>query len=181
MTTRSMAYDHSTYTTRGHIPLYNPAAGASAVTLKYCAFTALNIFAIASNLITAGTSTATLWNGTATVTEIDGQTYSVIRITNTAAPGATPVLATSTYGPFALSLYNGTQTATQTNIAGVGNYVELFGPGTSGQLQIGTNTGVGGFTVNQDDILYVVQGTDATAVGSYTLEYNVTPLASVSN
>lgn len=186
MTTKSMGYDHPAYTTRNYESLNQPTAGASAATAKFVAFTALSIFAVIATLVTSGgTSTATAWNGTATTTAIGAQSYSVIRVFNTATAGATPALGTATYGPFALSLYNGTATGTQTNstATGLSNYVQLYNAnGTAtGQVQAGTNTGSGGFQVNQGDILYVVQGTDATAVGNYTLELSVTPLAAISN
>ena len=185
MTTKNMAYDHPAYINRLAHAFAPAAAGASAVSPKFVAFTALTIFAIAATLVTSGgTSTYTAWNGTATVTAIGAQTYSLIRIFNTAAAGLTPALGTATYGPFVISKYDGTSTNTQTNstAAGISGYVQLFNAnGTStAQVQAGTNTGNGGFQVNQGDQLYVVQGTEATAIGAYSLEYGLTPLANVS-
>lgn len=187
MTTRNMAYDHPAYTNRLVHAFTPAAAGAGGVSQKFVAFTALTIFALLATAAATGSSTyASLWNGTATIpTGVGAQTYSLIRIFNTAAAGATPALGTATYGPFMLSLYDGTGTNTQTNSSkpGFSNYVQLFNAnGTStAQVQAGTNTGNGGFQVNQGDQLYVVQGTDATAVGAYALEYGLTPLANVSN
>jgi hypothetical protein len=150
-------------------------AGASTAFSKFVAFTALTIHSLTATMITAGTSTYTAWNGTATVSPaILADQYSLIRVTNTASAGATPALSTSTYGPYALSLYNGTATATQTNAAGFSNNVALS------QTGAGSNTADGGFTVNQGDTLHVVRGTDATAVSAFSMEYSVTPLANVT-
>ncbi|MDB5975154.1 MAG: hypothetical protein JWR07_1914 [Nevskia sp.] len=174
MATKNMGYDHPAYLSRLSHAFGQNAAGASTAFGKFVAFTALTVFGINANLLTAGTSTYTAWNGTATTTAINGDQFSLIRVTNTAAAGATPALSTSTYGPYALSLYNGTATATQTALAGVSNYV------TPSQTGVGSNTAAGGFTVNQGDTLHIVRGTDATAVAAYSIEYGVTPLANVT-
>lgn len=185
MTTRSMGYDHPTYTTRQQAQLGATTAGASAASAKFVAFANLTINALTATTIAMGTSTyASLWNGTATIaTAVGAQTAYVYRVINNAAAGASPSLSTATYGPFLLSLYNGTATATQTNssLPGFTNIVPLYGTGTTGQLQAGSATSTGGFTVNQGDIIYVGQGTDATATAAYALDFNVTPLAAVSN
>jgi len=175
-----MAYDHMAYVARQSHVFPALAAGASGNTSKFIAFTQLQIFSAVFASVTAGTSTATLWNGTATTTAIAVDSFSVIRITNTAAAGATPVLSTSTYGPFAASQYNGTATGTQTNAAGVTGSVALFGTATTGVAQSGNPVATGGFTVNQGDQVYIVRGTDATAVTGFALEYGVTPLANVT-
>lgn len=182
MTQRSMGYDHPAYTARQAKDFAAPAAGSAATTSKFVAFANLQIYAVNALMVTSGgTSTYTAWNGTATVTAIGAQTFSVIRVYNTATAGAAPGLNTSTYGPFVASLYNGTATATQTNSTATGlfNNVPLFGSGT-GTAQAGTNTGSGGFSVNQGDMIYVVQGTEATATLAYALEFSITPLASVT-
>lgn len=187
MTTKNMAYDHPSYITRNVLQLGSTVAGAAAVTEKFTAFTGLTIFSCTAGVLATGTSTyASLWNGTATIaTAVGAQTWSLVRVFNTAAAGASPALGTATYGPFVLSLYNGTATATQTNssLPFFANTVQLYNPtGTgTGQQQAGTNTGNGGLNVNAGDIVYVVQGTDATATASYTLEFQITPLANVSN
>lgn len=176
MTTKNLAYDHAAYLVRlGHAFGQN-AAGASTAFSKFVAFTALTVFSINAALITAGTSTYTAWNGTATTTAITGDSFSAIVVRNSAAMGATPVLTTSTYGPYNLSLYNGTATGTQTTVAGAGVYVAL-----------GTATGAaapavqGGFTVNQGDTVHIVRGTDATAVSAYSIEYGIQPFANVTS
>jgi hypothetical protein len=185
MSTKSMGYDHATYITRVAANLGATTAGAAAVSAKFVAFTALNIFAVAATAVAMGSSTyASMWNGTATIaTGVGAQTFSVIRTMNNAAAGASPSLSTATYGPFMLSLYNGTATATQTNSAlpGFVNYVQLYGTATTGTAQAGSAAANGGIAVNQGDTLYVVQGSDATATACYSLEYSVTPLAAVSN
>ncbi len=181
MTTKNMAYDNPAYLARLAHAYGAVAAGSGAVTGKFIAVTSLLVLSLTATLATAGTSTATQWNGTATVTGINGQSFSLIRIFNTAAAGVTPALATATFGPFQASLYNGTATAVQTNAAGVTVNVPLYGAlNGTGALQTGTNSSNGGFPVNQGDQLYVVTGTDATAVSAFALEYAVQPLANVT-
>lgn len=187
MTTRNMGYDNPTYVARQQLSLGATSAGAAATTSKFIAFANLLIFSITATVTTVGSSTYTGWNGTATVTAVGAETFSVIRVFNTASPGVAPVLGTATYGPFVASLYNGTATGTQTNSANAGytNNVTLSGTSTgtnttTGQMQAGSATATGGFPVNQGDQLFVVQGTDASAVVNYSLEYCVAPLANVS-
>lgn len=174
MTTKSMGYDHAAYLARLSHGYGQNAAGASTNFGKFVAWAGLTIFAVNAVLATAGTSTYTAWNGTATCTAINGDSFSLIRVTNTATAGATPALSTSTYGPYALSLYNGTSTATQTALAGVSNYIPVSQTGAAAA------TAAGGFTVNQGDTLHIVRGTDATAVSAFSIEYGVTPLANVT-
>ena len=190
MATKSMGYDHPTYVTRQVESFAALTAGPAAVSSKFIAFTNLQVLSLTATLTTSGgTSTYTAWNGTGTCTAIGAQTFSLIRIfnTNTASLGSAPVLGTATYGPFALSVYNGTATATQTNstLTGLTCNVALYGTATNGtftgQIQNGSNTGLSGFPVNQGDQLYVVQGTEATATAAYALEFNVQPLANVTN
>ena len=175
MTQKSLAYDHATYIARTNT-LLGTISGANGLSSRFAAFAQLQILSVTAYQATVGTSTSTAWNGTATTTAINGDTFSVIHIANSAAQGATPVLTTNTHGPYNLSLYNGTATATQTTVAG--SWVNVV---------LGTNTGLGpavpstgGFTVNQGDLLYVIKGTDATSVIAANLEYNVLPLANVT-
>lgn len=186
MTQHSNMYDHPQYTVHQQLSFAAPAAGSAAVTSKFVAFANLNVYSITSNMITSGgTSTYTLWNGTATVTAIGAQTFAVVRVYNTAAAGTAPAMGTATYGPFVASLYNGTATATQTNSTAtfLNNTVQLYDTSSTGTgaRQAGTNSGNGGFQCNQGDLLYVVQGTEATAVCAYCLDFSVQALASVSN
>lgn len=175
MTTQSLAYDDPAYLVRLAHGFGQNAAGASTNFGKFVAFSALTIFSINTILATAGTSTYTAWNGTATTTAINGDSFSLIRVTNTATAGATPALSTTTYGPYSISLYNGTATGTQTTVAGVGNYYPLSGTGG-----ITANTASGGISVNQGDSLHIVRGTDATAVAAFTMEYGITPLSNIT-
>jgi hypothetical protein len=176
---RSLAYDHPTYITRQSIPLGATTAGAGALSQKFVAFAAMQIYSVTATCVASGTSTyASLWNGTATVaTAVGAQTFSVIRLINGAAAGASPSLTTATYGPFALSLYNGTLTGTQTNssLPGFTNHVPLYGTATTGTAQAGAAAANGGVSINPGDLVWVVQGTDATATGAYTLEACIAP------
>lgn len=195
-TSKSMGYDHPVYLARLVHQFPNLTAGSAATSSKFVAFTNMLVYSISAVLATSGgTSTYTNWNGTSTVTAIGAQTFSLVRIFNTATAGATPVLGTATYGPFVQSLYNGTATGTQTNstASGLYNNVELFnsnlstysgtiiGGTNTGQIQVGANLGTGGVPIQQGDQLYIVQGTEATAVGAYSLEYGILPLAPVTN
>ena len=179
MTTKNMAYDNPAYQVRLAHAYGAVTAGSGALTSKFVAFTALTLFSITATLATAGTSTYTQWQGTSTVTSINAQSFSVIRIFNTASQGAAPALATGTYGPFVGNAFNGTATGTQTGAAGAWTQIALSGTGT-GAVQAGSNAAVGGVPVNQGDQVYVVTGTDATAVTNFTLEYGLQPLANVT-
>lgn len=188
MTTRNMMYDSPVYVARQMIPLGVTAAGAAAVTSKFIAFANLLVFSITATQIAVGSSTYTGWNGTATVTAVGADTFSVIRVFNTnTALGTSPGLGTATYGPFVSSLYNGTQTGTQTNssLPGYSVNVPLSGTATgtgtvTGQMQAGSAAATGGFPVNQGDQLYIVRGTDTTATANFALEYAVAPFANVT-
>jgi len=180
MTTKNMAYDHPAYLTRMCHSFGPNTAGASTEFSKFIAYAGLTVFALTAKLLTVGSSAYTQWNGTATVTASKGDSVTLYRVTNVAAAGATPSLSTATYGPFAISLYDGTSTNTQTAVAGFSNTIPLYGTATTGAAQSGAATSTGGFTVNQGDALYLVRGTDATAITDFVLEYGVTPLANVT-
>lgn len=151
MTVRSMAYDHPHYLAH-HMHQYDAqVAGASKAYGKFVAYTAMKVLAINVSTITAGTSTYTAWNGTATVTTTGtGDTIAGIKVSGT---------TTSTYGPYALD-----QAA-----AGFR------------RIQIGTATGAaasaadGGVSLAQGDTFHLVRGTDATAVQIPSVEYVFTP------
>lgn len=174
MSQKSLAYDHPVYTTRKHHAFGQNTAGASTNFSKFVAFTAMQAFAIQATLITAGTSTNTLWNGTATCTNINGDSLHLIHVY------AGSAVTTATHGPFALCPYNGTATATQTATSGVTVRIQLSGTGTSGNVQTGTNTADGGIVVNQGDTLHILRGTDATAVSAFALELAVANQANVT-
>lgn len=176
MSTKNMAYDHPAYQARVQHGFGQNTAGASTAFGKFVAFTSLTIFSVAATLATAGTSTYTAWNGTATTTAINGDSFSLIRVANSAAIGATPSLTTTTFGPYSLSLYNGTSTGTQTTVAGAFVTVPLSGTGGAA----GSATNAAGITLNLGDTVHILRGTDATAVSAFAIEYGVTPLANVT-
>ena len=78
MTTKNMAYDHPAYVARLAHAFGQNAAGASTAFSKFVAFTGLTIFSIVAAQITAGSSTYTAWNGTSTITNINGDSFSAI-------------------------------------------------------------------------------------------------------
>ena len=189
MTIRSAGYDHPAYLARMQHAFPALAAGASGATSKFVAFTNLQLLSVTAATVAAGssTSTATLWNGTNTVTAVSADTFSLIRVTNTTLPSngtsGAPALATTTYGPFVNAPYNGTSTGTQTGVAGLVNNVQVSygGTATTGQLQVGSSTyQTGGIVVQQGDQIYIQRGTDASAVTGFALEFAVQPLANVS-
>lgn len=180
---KSMGYDHPAYLVRQSHCFPALAAGANGVTSKFVAFANMLVFGIQAAVVAAGagTSAPVLWNGTATVTGNSADTVSLIRIMNNAAAGAAPVMSTATYGPFGISPYNGTATATQTAAVGQTNYISLGynGTGTTGQLQAGAPAVTGGIPINAGDQLYILRGTDASAITAVALEYGLQQLANV--
>jgi len=167
---KSMGYDHPAYTARQAAFQSIMAAGSGGVSAKFVAHANLLLFALHAFVTVAGTSTATATvNGTATV-HINSQALNLIRITNTASAGVAPALATSTIGPlYADQLYaNGTYTG------GVGAYASL-------PLNTATGSGgLGGLAINEGDQIYVVSGTDTTAVALVSIDYQIAPLAQVT-
>lgn len=131
------------------------AAGANGATSKFVAFANMKVLAITANTVTAGTSTYTAWNGTATVTVATGDTVAGIRVSGT---------TTTTYGPFALG-----------GTAGNVRRIEL---GTS--TGAGQPTGGPGLALTAGDTFHLVRGTDATAVNSFACELALTPDAAVT-
>jgi hypothetical protein len=177
-----MAYDHPAYTARFSHAFPALVAGASGVTSKFVAFTGLTVFALVASAVLAGSSTYTLWNGTVTQVSVGNDTVQLMRVMNSAPLGTTPSLTTATYGPFSVNnSITAAGTTTNSSAPGYTNYIQLYGTGTTGQLQAGSNAGNGGIQVNQGDQLYILRGTDATAVTAVALEFGVTPLANVSN
>lgn len=172
MTQASKVYDHPAYQARFAHGFGQNAAGASTAFSKYVAFTHMRLYAIQATLATAGTSTYTAWNGTAISTNINGDSFSVIHVF---ANGGTAATTTATHGPFALGVYNGTATSTQTATAGATVRVQLSGTGVTGNVQSGTNTAEGGILVYPGDTLHILRGTDATAVSAYVMELGLQP------
>lgn len=156
MTQKSMMYDNPAYLARQCHAYGANAAGASTATAKFTAFTNLHVYSISSTTFTAGTSTYTAWNGTATVTTTGtGDSISGILVSGT---------TTSTYGPYALNA-----------AAGGFNRIQISGTG------VGSSTADGGVAMTAGDTFHLVRGTDATAVQVPVIEFGVDPFASISN
>lgn len=156
MTTKNMMYDNAAYLARMQNQFDPQVAGASKTYSKFLAFTAMQVYSINVTCVTAGTSTYTAWNGTATVTTTGtGDTLTGFKISGT---------ATSTYGPYAVDA-----------AAGGFRRIQISGTG------IGSSTADGGVALIQGDTFYLQRGTDATAVQVPCIEYSILPLASISN
>jgi hypothetical protein len=200
--TRNVAYDNPTAVARQGFWLGSPAAGASGVSPnKFDAWASLVVWGVSFRTTTAGTSTYTV-SGTATSPATQ---FSLIYITNTNTTGTAVTLGTNTIGPFtiggtstagtnapvgglaggiaggwqgpyALNTLGGTNTSLT---LGTNTYIAYPGTATGSQIQVGypggQNIGIGGLPVNQGDQLYVVGGTDATAVIDAWLQYSVAP------
>jgi hypothetical protein len=200
--TRNVAYDNPTAVARQGFWLGAPAAGSGGVSPnKFQAWTAAIVWGVRFRTTTAGTSTYTV-SGTATNPATQ---FSVIYITNTNTTGTAVTLATTTVGPFTVGGtatagtnafvggqgggiaggYNGpyainTLGGTNTSLTwGTLSYIAYPGTATGSQIQVGypggQNIGIGGLPVNEGDQVYVVSGTDATAVIDAWLEYSVAP------
>lgn len=154
MTTKSMMYDHPAYVARSQNQFDAQVAGASKSYSKFIAFTALHVFSILTNAVTAGTSTYTAWNGTSTITAT-GDTVTAFKLTGT---------STTTYGPY----------ANDATAGGVRRY-------QISQVGIGSNTADGGVALAQGDLFWLQRGTDATAVVVPCIEYGVDANAVISN
>jgi hypothetical protein len=146
---------------RSDINLGSVAAGSGGITSKFVAFANVLLFGLTTYTVTLGSSTYTQTvNGTATGTgTASGQQLSVIVVTNTSTTTATVAMSTATIGPF---LAGGLGTAAQV--------------GGSNQWAINTNTGTtgyGGYYVPEGSLVYVVSGTDATAVTAATIDYQL--------
>ena len=167
---KSMGYDHPSYIARQAAFQSIMTAGSGGVSGKFVAHAACLLFGLHALVTTAGTSTATATvNGTATV-HINAQALNLIVISNTASAGVAPSLSTSTIGPlYADQLYaNGTYTG------GLGAYASL-------PLNTATGSaGLGGLAVPEGSQVYVVSGTDATAVALVSIDYQLAPLANVT-
>ncbi len=172
--TKSMAYDHPLYTSRDCFTSIM-TAGSGGVSGKFVAHANLLLTGLTTFTTVAGTSTYTtgLTGGPVGVgaagPAVAATQLSLIRITNTAAPGATVALSTTTTGPFTVAGAFLGAGGTATNQIGASNQFNLAGAGTS----------TGGIAVNAGDQFYVVNGTDATAVELINIDYQVLPGANV--
>lgn len=185
MSLRNFAYDHPSYIARQQIGPLLIVAGSGGVTPSFTAFTNLQLYGVSYVMTAAGTSTATATGAAspagATAVEVNGQIFNVVRVFNTAtATTIAPALATATYGPFiAANLFaNGTWTGA---VGDSGQYAinsaQLVGTAT-----VAANSGLsnqGGAPVTTGDRIFIVSGTDATAVCAYMIDYQIQPLASV--
>ena len=187
--TRQVAYDNPTALTRVGVQLAANSAGSGSTSGKFYAWAQMVLYGVTFATVTAGTSTYTA-SGTATTPAAQ---FSLIYITNTNTTGTAVSLGTNTIGPFTI----GGTGALGTNVGGLqgfgggvaGGYtgpyaVNTLG-GTNTTLAWGTNTftatgypggsgiGIGGLPVNPGDVLYLVNGTDATAVVVPILQMSV--------
>jgi hypothetical protein len=178
MSLKSMAYDNPAYIARG---TFNSimTAGSGGVSGKFVAFANLLLFSLSTWTTTAGTSTYTggLTGGPPGVNATTGVAVaatqlSLLRVTNTAASGATIALSTTTIGPFTVGGVFLGAGGTATNQVGGWNSFALNT--TTG------SAGLGGIAINQGDEIHVVNGTDATGIELVTIDYQVQPLASVT-
>lgn len=166
---KSMGYDHPAYTARQAFSSIM-TVGSGGVSAKFQAHANLVMYGLNAYTTVAGTSTYTFTSGGTGTVAVAATQLSVIRITNTAAAGATIALSTTTYGPYTVggSFVGG---GTQTNQIGAYS-----------QFQLNTNTGtagLGGVPINQGDQIFVVNGTDGTAVELVSIDYQIQPLAGV--
>lgn len=168
-------YDHPTYAARAGTFNSIMTAGSAGVSTKFTAFANLLLFSLNTYVTIAGTSTYTtglLGGPTGATVAVAATQLSLIRITNTATAGATIGLSTSTIGPFTVAGVFLGAGGTATNQIGAYN-----------QFALNTGAGVAGFggvPINQGDQIFVVNGTDATAVELVSIDYQVAPLAAVT-
>lgn len=167
---KSMAYDHPSYTTRQAFAFGAITAGSAGVTSKFATHASLLLFSLTTWSTIVGTSTYTYTQGGTSTVAVAATQVSVIVITGTQSAGATIALSTTTYGPFTV----GGQFVTS------GTLTNQVGAYSSFQLNTNTGTaGYGGVVVPQGSQVYVVNGTDATAVEDCTIDYQIQPLAGV--
>ncbi len=164
---KSMGYDHPSYVTRQLLFQSIMTAGSAGKSALFQAHANMILFGLNAYTTILGTSTYTYTQGGTATVAVAATQLSLIRITNTATPGATIALSTSTYGPFTI----GGQFVTSGTLT---NQV-----GAYSQFQLNTNTGTagyGGVPINQGDQVYVVNGTDATAVVLVNFDYQIAPV-----
>lgn len=161
MSVKSMAYDHPAYTARMTFQNPDQGAGASKTFNKFAAWTNMVLFAINTVTLTAGTSTYTAWNGTATTSSIVGDTVTGFRFF---AGGGT-----ATFGPYLVDAAT----------LGVRKYA-LGGTATGTASYAGSAaTADGGILLAPGDLFYVQRGTDATATQEVSYEYAFAPGANI--
>ena len=171
-TLKSMGYDHPAYTTRQAFA-FTRAAGSGGLSAKYVAHANLLAYSATVNTTVVGSSSYTFTgvNGSATVAALSDQ-LSLYVVTNTASPGATVALATSTYGPWAVT-GQFLNTGTYTNQVGQSSQLQLQGTASG-------TAGLGGVLIPEGSLFYFQGGTDLLATESITMDYNIQPLAAVT-
>lgn len=196
---RSLPYDHVAVQARYAAQLAVNTAGSGNATGKFYAHAALQVYGVTFSTIAAGTSTYTV-SGTATTSAAQ---FSAIYITNTST--STVALATSTIGPFTIGGTTTTGTnvnvggiggiaggyqgpyalntlgGTTTSLTwGTNSYIAVPGTATGSQIQVGVagggNVGLGGLPMNPGDVLYFVNGTDATATVIPVVQWGYQPV-----
>lgn len=166
-TLKSFGYDHPSYVTRQILFQSIMVAGSGGVSGKFIVHANMVLYGLNAITTVVGTSTFTFTAGGTGTVAVAATQLSLIRITNTATVGGTIALSTSTFGPFTVGgnfLGGGTQT----------NQV-----GAYSQFQLNTNTGtagIGGISVNQGDQVFVVNGTDASAIELVSVDYQIAPV-----
>jgi hypothetical protein len=172
-------YDHPAYQVRLNGFNSIMTAGSAGVSGKFVAFANMLLFSLNTYTTIAGTSTYTgglvggpLGVNPTTGVAVAATQLSLIRITNTASAGATIALSTSTVGPFTVGGVFLGAGGTATNQVGAYNQFALNTAAGSANF--------GGLPINQGDQIYVVNGTDATAVELVSFDYQVQPLAAVT-
>ena len=195
---KSLGYDNPSYLTRQSAQLAANTAGSGNTSGKFYAHAALTVFGVTFMTLTAGTSTYTV-GGTATAQACQ---FSAIYISNTSTTtvalttntvggftigGTAPSAQTSGVGavqgigglaggfqgPYAINTLGGTNTS---QVWGSNTYV-TFTPTTTAQVQAsppgGNAAGFGGLPMNPGDVLYFVNGTDATAIVIPVVQYSL--------
>lgn len=170
---KSMGYDHPAYTARQVIGPLTRAAGANGVSGKFVAHANLIAYSMTLNTLVIGNATSlytfTGPNGTASVAAVS-DTVQLVVVVNTAAPGATVALATSTYGPYAVygQFISG---GTWTNQVGQISQIQL-------NPTLGA-AGLGGVVIPVGASCFIQGGTDTAASELISIDYNIQPLAAV--
>ena len=151
-TNKSAAYDNAVYLSRQFLPLAVSAAGSGGTFGRFICPTALTINGIHGNSVVAGTSTYTVVN-----TGVNGALA-----TNT-------ITAATIYNCFRVS---GTSTTTY----GTAGVVSLAAANPSSYYSLVA----GGVNCSAGDIMYCVNGTDATATTIPMWDISITPTANVA-
>lgn len=150
--TKNQAYDHQIYLSRQLVQLANSTAGASGTFGRYVARGNEILYSAGAYQVTAGTSTYT-------TTDTLGGVVS----TNTS-------IAATLITPFRVS---GTSTTTGATFA-------ISTSGTRQNNWTELTTATGGIALSAGDVVYMVNGTDATAVSAPQWEIGFAPLANVA-